>query len=59
MSEYSEYIVRYTFVLECGGERSGSESVMAVYESTARSMVQTALGHLRGFAIVSVTKVLS
>jgi hypothetical protein len=57
MSEYSEYVVHYTFVLERGGEGSGSESVMAASESAARSMVQAALGHLRGFSIVSVTKV--
>ena len=57
MSEYSEYVVYYTFVLERSGERSGSESVMAASESAARSMVQAALGHLRGFSITSVTKV--
>lgn len=57
MSEYSEYVVCYTFVLERGGEGSGSESVMATSESAARSMVQAALGHLRSFSIVSVTKV--
>lgn len=57
MSENSEYVVYYTFVLEHGGEGSGSESVMAASESAARSMVQAALGHLRGFSIVSITKV--
>ncbi len=52
-----EYVVYYAFVFERGGEVYGSESVVAASESAARSMVQAALGHLRGFSITSVTKV--
>ena len=53
-----EYVVYYAFVFERGGgEVYGSEYVVAASESAARSMVQAALGHLRGFSITSVTKV--